>query len=372
MSCFFRLLGQLLKDSEPLAARHCLNQDDILSDPDRLRAMTRGLWNRTAKAELTRVLGAFSPQNTIIHAHQWNKALTVSVFDAVRRGGFQFVLTLHDYFIACPNGAFLVFPKNEICERTPLSASCIACNCDARSFSHKMWRASRHMIQNKIYRLPSFTKHCIYVSAFSQEVLKHHLPQETKWYHVSNPSDFGDVDQVDVADNHSFLFVGRLSAEKGATLFAEAAREAGVQAVFVGDGEEKAAISGVNPDATVTGWLDRDALLRRYREARALVFPSLWYECQPLAILEALSLGLPAIVTDRCAASEAVIDGVNGYRFRRGNVADLVEKIRYLQDDRHAASLSDQAYKIARSSTPGMEEHVRKLIDVYDQVLMRN
>ena len=189
---------------------------------------------------------------------------------------------------------------------------------------------------------------------------------------MSNPSDFDDSGKIDVAKNRAFVFVGRLSAEKGATLFAEAAREAEVQAVFVGDGDEKESILRTNPDATITGWLDRDKVLARYREARALVFPSLWFECQPLAVLEALSLGVPVIVTDRCAASEAVVDGQNGYRFQRGNVADLVNKIGLMKDDRHAAKLSDQAYRLGRAGMHGMDEHVRELIDVYDRMLASN
>ncbi|MFO1154510.1 MAG: glycosyltransferase family 4 protein [Rhodospirillales bacterium] len=365
----FSAVGPVADGMDRLNSIHCLRQLDIASDPERVRAMTRGLWNATAKASLAEVLSNFSPDDTVIHAHQWNKALTTSVFDAVRKGDFEFVLTLHDYFIACPNGGFLIYPRNEICEHKPLTFGCVVCNCDVRHFSHKVWRTARHMIQNKLYGLPSHTKHCIYLSEFSRNVLKPYLPAQTQWHHVPNPSDFGNSSLIDVAKNDTFLFVGRLSAEKGATVFAEAAKQAGVKAVFVGDGEEKEAILRANPDATVTGWLERPAVLARYRESRALVFPSLWYECQPLAVLEALSLGLPVIVTDRCAASEAVVEGVNGYCFARGSVSDLAERIRLLRNDDHVKHLSNEAYRMARSQTPDMKEHVQKLIGVYDHML---
>lgn len=368
----FSAVGPLLPGIERLGAVHCLEQQDIVSDPNRLRAVTRGIWNATAKARLAEVLAPLSPHDTIVHAHQWNKALTTSVFDAVARGGFEYVLTLHDYFIACPNGGFLVHPRSEICERRPLSMGCILTDCDARHFSHKAWRTVRHMVQNKIYGLPARTKHCIYVSEFSKGILEPYLPAETNWYHVSNPSDFDHAEQIDIAANDTFLFVGRLSAEKGATLFAEAAKRAGVRAVFVGDGEEKEAVLRTNPDAMVTGWLDRQAVLAQYHRARALVFPSLWYECQPLAVLEALSLGIPVIATDRCAASDAVVDDVNGYCFPRGSVPGLAEKIELLMDRDRAVRLSNQAFQRARSTTPGMAEHIQTLIGVYERMLSRN
>jgi glycosyltransferase involved in cell wall biosynthesis len=370
---FFSAVGPVcapLRDN--LKHVHCLEQYDILDDPSRLRALSQGLWNGRAKRELGQLLLRFNPSDTVLHAHQWNKALTVSVFDAARQGGFETVATLHDYFIACPNGGFLVFPKNEICERTPLSADCVACNCDARSYAHKLWRVARHTVQNKVYGLPRRTRHCIYVSRFSRDVLKPFLPAETRWYHVSNPSAFDDQGPIDVAANDTFLFVGRLSSEKGVTVFAEAAREAGVRPLFVGDGGEKDAILQANPEAVVTGWLDRAGVQERYRQARALVFPSLWYECQPLVVLEALALGLPIIVSDRCAASEQVIDGENGFCFRRGSVADLAAKIRLLQDDATARRLSQQAYRGARANPFGMDDHIRALIDVYNRMLSGN
>lgn len=364
----FSAVGPVAKGLDRLTVE-CLDQYDIASDPNRLRAMWKGTWNISAKARLAKTLSSLSPNDTVVHAHQWNKALTTSVFDAVARKGFRYVLTLHDYFIACPNGGFLNYPKTEICTKEPLSVGCIFSNCDVRSWTHKAWRVQRHVVQNKLYNLPARTKHCIYVSSFSHSVLRKYLPAETNWYHVSNPSDFDRAGRVDIASNQTFLFVGRLSAEKGPLVFAKAARQAGVRAVFVGDGEARDSILQADPDAIITGWLDREGVLEQYRQARALVFPSLWYECQPLAVLEALSLGVPVIVSDKCAGADAVVDGVNGYRFSRGSVPELVEKLRLLQDDDHAGCLSEQTYHRAHTTSIGMKEHVGKLMDVYDRVL---
>jgi glycosyltransferase involved in cell wall biosynthesis len=366
----FSAVGPVEKElSGNLGGIHCLDQYDILSDTNRLHAITTGIWNYNAGKRLSQLLSSLSPDETVVHAHQWNKALTTSVFMPVKAGGFSFVITLHDYFIACPNGGFLVYPKNEICERVPLSLDCIACNCDVRSYGHKVWRVSRHLVQSKIFGLPRSLKHCIYLSAFSKAILKPYLPADIHWYHVPNPSDFTDVGQVAAAQNHSFLFVGRLSAEKGVTLFAEAARQAGVEAVFVGDGAEKDAILSVNPHAIITGWISHAEVLARFRSARALVFPSLCYEGQPLAVLEALSLGVPIIVTDRCAASEAVIDGHSGLHFQRGNLRDLIDKITLMGDDAVVSCLSAQAYGHARANFYRMDDHVEQLIDVYQRML---
>ena len=61
--------------------------------------------------------------------------------------------------------------------------------------------------------------------------------------------------------------------------------------------------------------------------AKALVFPSLWYEGAPLTILEAMSVGLPSIVSDSCAAIEFIEDNKNGLVFRGGCKEDLKNKL---------------------------------------------
>ena len=60
--------------------------------------------------------------------------------------------------------------------------------------------------------------------------------------------------------------------------------------------------------------------------ARALVFPSVWYEGQPLTVYVFLALGAPVIVSDICAGREAVAHGENGFWFRSSDVESLSEK----------------------------------------------
>ena len=60
------------------------------------------------------------------------------------------------------------------------------------------------------------------------------------------------------------------------------------------------------PQARFLGWRSPQEVRSLLRAARALVFPSVWYEGQPLSVYEALALGTPVIVSDLCAGREAV------------------------------------------------------------------
>jgi len=69
-----------------------------------------------------------------------------------------------------------------------------------------------------------------------------------------------------------------------------------------------------------------------YREATLLVHTSL-QECLSIAVMEALSHGVPVIANDIIGMNEIVNDGVNGYLVRPGDVDALTERMSRLLDD---------------------------------------
>jgi glycosyltransferase involved in cell wall biosynthesis len=93
------------------------------------------------------------------------------------------------------------------------------------------------------------------------------------------------------------------------------------------------------PGAVITGWLPRQAVVARLREARALVLPSVCDETFGRTVLEAAALGIPAIVPDSCAARELVEHMVTGLWFRGSDVDDLQRKMEILMDAKSAAAL---------------------------------
>jgi glycosyltransferase involved in cell wall biosynthesis len=348
----------------PLTVR-CLGEQESLQEPSRFIGAQKGLWNLTAKSALKRFLQDFSPRDTIVHFHQWTKALSPSIFAPVLEQGFRFVVTLHDYFTCCPNGGFLVYPKSEICNRKPLTSACIFCNCDPRNYAHKLWRVTRQTIQNRLLISSARWNNVIYASDFSRRVLAHHLPKTLRWYFVPNPIQVDKMPRVDVKRNQEYAFVGRLSKEKGGVVFAKAAKQANVRAVFIGDGEQREMILAANPDAEITGWITPSDVSARLAQGRGLVFPSIGYEVQGLTVCEAASIGVPSIVGERTAAREHVMNGESGLYTKTASVDDLAAKLSMLQDDTLLDRMSAAAYDGFWQSPPNTEEHVRRLEEAY-------
>lgn len=348
----------------------CLGQAEIVRDPNRRRALTQGAWNRPAAAALEELLRTKDPARTIVHVHLWMKALSPSVYAAAFKLGFPVVITLHDFFIVCPNGGFFVYPTQELCHRVPLSLDCITCSCDRRNYFHKLWRVGRTWLQNHWARVPEKAAYFIGVSDFGLKIMEKLLPPSVPRSVVRNPIECEDLGPAAVAANEIFVFVGRLVPEKGTMLFAAAARKAGVRAVFVGDGELRPQLERDFPEFQITGWQTPAQVTEWLRRARALVFASTWYETLGLVVVEAAANGVPAIVADGCAARDVVADGVRGLHFAHRSEESLAEKIGVLRDDGELAGrLGQAAYEWYQNDPWTVDAHVRELMAVYGKIL---
>ncbi len=347
----------------------CLGQEEIVADPNRGRAFVRGLYNREAVVAVRRVLRDLDPATTIVHVHTWTKALSPFAIRAAISLGFKVIISLHDFFIVCPTGSFFVHSSEELCLRKPLSLGCITCHCDRRSQAQKLWRVTRTALQNRVLKIPEGVARFVGVSKLSVDVMRPYLPDKAPITILRNPVDCQEHGPADVEANAPFIFIGRFSKEKGVLLFAEAAAKLGIPAVFIGDGEVRAEAEKIYPQGQFTGWIPATEVGDWVRRARALVFPPLWYETLGLVVVEAASYGVPAIIADRCAATDFVQDGVSGLWFEHGSVDSLCEKLQAMQKPGLAGELGRRAYEWYWADPWSTERHVQELIEVYRETL---
>lgn len=350
----------------------CLDQLEIVNNPNRSQAMVQGVWNLAAAVRLKRLLAGLDRRETIIHVHGWTKALSSSVVKVAVSLGYRVVLTLHDYFVACPAGTFYNYPQHKICHLRPMSTACISSNCDTRNYGHKLWRVGRQWVQNHIGLIPEGVHDYISYSDLSEELLRPFLPPTARIHRVRNFIDIEKQSPVDVETNHLITFCGRLSMEKGPLLLAECSRDRSIETLFIGDGPLRQQIARIAPQSSCTGWLSGTEATAQLRRSRALVFPSLWYETQGLVVAEAAAMGIPAIVPDTSAAREWVDDGSTGLWFRGGNAQSLAETIAHLKDHPSiAARLGHEAFCRYWQSPASLGAHCKSLQQVYRSVLRK-
>jgi glycosyltransferase involved in cell wall biosynthesis len=276
---------------------------------------------------------------------------------------------MHEYFILCPNGGFYNYQKNHACGLDPLSSACWMTNCDSRNYPRKLWRAARQVVMERVARLPEVFSDYICISKFQLDVIGHRLPSGVRVHEVSNPIDAVNLGPKPRPEAGDFTFIGRISPEKGPFLFAEAARLAGIVPTFVGDGPAAAELKARFPEARMLGWKGADEVGAFMRGARALVFPSLWYEGQPLTVLEAKSLGTPVIVSDGCAGREEIVNGRSGLWFASGEAAALAAALTTMSDDAIVARMSQAAHADYWADPPTLDRHVRANVTIYRDLL---
>ncbi|WP_232726004.1 glycosyltransferase family 4 protein [Polynucleobacter brandtiae] len=348
----------------------CFEGVDLLGDALRFRSAVNGLWNYKHKRNLELILKEYSPVNSVIHIHTWVKSLSSSVIKACIDHGFKVVLTLHDYFLVCPNGGLYNYPKGEHCTVPPMSLSCLSTNCDSRSYAHKLWRYTRQLIQENIAHIPNEVKNYICVSSYSEALVSPYLPEGANVFRIPNPITIKKLPNLPPSLSSSFIYVGRFSPEKGATLFAQAADALKISATFVGLGSEEDRIRTLCPSAKFLGWLDSNGVLGAVKSSRALIFPSICHETQGLTVAESAALGIPAIVSDGCAARELIVDGVTGLLFKSGDLVDLIDKIKMLDENpSFADELGGNAYVKYWGSPSSLEKHVASLLFCYENII---
>lgn len=362
---FFAPVGPVAPElAHPKITTICLDQSDILHSPSKIQAAIQGIWNSQAVQALRDVMDKHDPASTVMHVHSYVKAISPAIGPVLAKGSLKSVFTMHDYFLACPNGGFYDYQKNEICNRRAMGVSCLTTQCDVRKATHKAWRVVRQGIATSFGKLPSGLKHVIYISEFQREILAPYLPEGCHASHVPNPVALPSGPKVDPRQNDIFLFIGRLNPEKGAAVFAKAARAAGAQAVFVGDGQDKDKIEAANPEAQILGWKTPAEVSEIIKTARCVVFPSLWPEPLGLVPLEAIHLGVPVIAGRWTAARETVDHDQTGLLVDHPTPADFAQAILALKDNSHP--VFDRIGSYVPKYTP--QTHEAALLDVYRQV----
>ena len=346
------------------------NQNEALKEKNKLKGIINGIYNFKAKKILKKLLLTLDRKSTIIHIHGWTKALSCSIFDIVFKSKFKTILTLHDYFTACPNGGYFNYKKNEICNFKPLSWKCIKCNCDSRNYGFKLYRVLRQFVQNKIVKLNKNIRNVITISNFSEKILKETLNKNVNIKKIYNPIDIGEKkDIIDITKNSYFLYVGRVSQEKGVDLFCEVITDLKLKGIVVGDGEQLEILKEKYQNIQFEGWKSKEEVREYMNKARCLIFPSRWYETAGLTVLEAQSIGLPSIVSNKCATKEFIQNNVNGFIFN--NKKELEQIIKKINQNEVLSKISKNAYEIYWKNPFDEKRYIKDIYMYYNNVLIK-
>lgn len=145
-----------------------------------------------------------------------------------------------------------------------------------------------------------------------------------------------------ISDNRRMVCIGRLAEQKGQLLILEAlaslaSQGIAVELVLAGDGamrpvvEERVRELGLRDAVRITGWVSNEVIRSELLGSRVLLLPS-FAEGLPVALMEALALGRPAITTYVAGIPELVENRVNGWLIPAGSVTAMAHAIKEALD----------------------------------------
>jgi len=343
-----------------------LGQKDILDDPDRLKAMFSGIYNSEAIGGLRELLSGWRPD--IVHMHGVSKALSWAPVRLCHDIGLPVIYTLHDYGMVCPNLGIYNFRTGKNCDLYCQGCTyrCLLTNCDKRNYGQKLWRWTRFFVNRKFLKLAGRISGYIAVSDFLKKTLEKTLTISAPMKTIYNPVENVRSPYLERGSRSGkgvtrFLYVGRLSPEKGVDMLLEAIMEIKGRLVIAGDGElrelcEKSSREAEEGKIEVMGYLDKKEIARQMALSDVLVLPSRCMEPAPLVIGEASYHRLPAIVAGHGGLKEFVKDGINGFYFKAGEMASLINIMRKAAADPGILEhMGDNALKSIRKKDPDID-----------------
>jgi glycosyltransferase involved in cell wall biosynthesis len=338
--------------------------NDEIVNQSKLSLLTQTMWSKKTYTESLDLLKKIKPD--IIHVHNTFPLVSPSLYWAAQKLNVPLVQTLHNFRLLCPQATFL--RNGRVCD------DCVG-KVPWRGVMHRCYRGS--LVQTAVLS-GMLTIHRS-LSTYKNRVDRYIALNEfckNKYIQGGIPSkkirikpNFVDDMGVGIEQRSGFLYVGRLSPEKGARIFASAfnAKLHGCLAVM-GAGEESVYLTGVEqlnllgPQAPQTV---RDAM----RKSIALVLPSICYENMPMTLVEAYSSGLPVIASRLGPLCDLVTDGHTGLLFNAGDAADLAEKMAwaYKNPDAMAQMGRNARAKYLAEYTEDINYQI--LMNIYDEAI---
>ncbi|MEL6651477.1 MAG: glycosyltransferase family 4 protein, partial [Bacteroidota bacterium] len=311
----------------------------------KLKAMFLSISNATAKARVKAEIVDFGAD--VVHVHNTFYVASPAIYAAAKESGVPLIQTLHNYRLLCPS-AFLyhdgalyldsvhkVYPLKAIAKRVWEGSLLKTWSIVNITAFHKLKGTYRKFVDKYIV-FSEFSK-----GVFADSSL--HLQEEQL---AIKPNFVPDPGEENLPRGEHYLFVGRLSPEKGISVLLEAATTSNFKVKILGDGPLRPMVeeaASQNANIEFLGRKSREEVMHHFRTCRALIFPSVWYEGMPMVIIEALAAGAPIITSDLGNPGSMVLDGVNGLKFEAGNSAQLVEQIESLQATAFLVSEVSQA-----------------------------
>lgn len=334
----------------------------------KFKAAPRLIWNREAKRNFRGLIAEFKPD--IIHCHNIYHQISPSILPEAKKAGIPVVMHLHDYKLVSAD--YLMFHDGKPCQRCAGASiwHCVRHRCYG-SYGASFLVALETWINRDI--LDIYRRNVdryISPSRFVEKMFVQAGYPGEKITQITNfivPAEF--VPESEEKDY--LLYFGRLSREKGIDVLIKALASTNHTLKIAGAGPEEGKLKdmvkalGLESQVEFTGFQDHAQLDRLIREAKAVIFPSIWFENAPLSLLESLARGKICLASNIGGMPEVIEHGDNGLLFKPGDPQSIRGAIASLLTI-HRDWMKKAAHE--RSKEYAIDRIIPKILKIYEEI----
>ncbi len=350
-----------------------LNQNKSISGG--IQVLRRSIYSFEAQEKFSKLLNRFHPD--IVHLQNIHAHITPSVIFEAKKHGLPVVWTVHDFKLICPNSHFLIDKNNEICEacahgsyfhatlkRCKKNSLLASLGITLEAYTHQILQvrkkvdrflAPSRFLQQKLINAGFDSQKTIYLPLFMKQISTNHSEAATS--------------------ERYFLFLGRLEQIKGVFTLIEAAKQIPhIPIKLAGRADEsvtKQLIGQMPANVQYVGMKTGAELDELRNNSFAFVIPSIWYENQPFAILEAFAIGKPVIGSKLGGIVELIGNNERGILTAPGNAQELANALKKAwnePNDVHDKGQEGLKYVISNFSA---STHYERIIKIYSDLVPR-
>lgn len=324
-------------------------------------------YNILAAFRLRKKIRAFTPD--IVHVHNIHYASGPILFRTARRLKIPAVFTLHNYRLLCPsallfykgkrymNSVGKAFPWDAV-RKGVLDGSVPKTFLTAFTYRFHAWLGTWKNV-DAFLPLTAYAKGLLLQGRLS--IPEAHIHVKPNFIEPLSP------ERPAATEEPYFLFIGRLSEEKGVRQLMQAFNRPDAPPLrIIGDGPLRHLLADlVNPGIRHLGYLSREKIGGYIAGSKGVVIPSICLEGFPLALLEGFSLKTPVVLSSEVAASEVIEDGKNGFLIDPQNFSGKIKEIYEDPDLEHTGEAGFETYE-ARFTR---EKVMHRLEEIYRAVL---
>lgn len=329
------------------------------------------IYSFEAEKKIEKIVADTKPE--IAHLHIFQHQLSPSILHGLKKYNVKIVNTVHDLKVICPN--YKMLNKNGNCEECKGGRyyRCFSNSCVKGSKLNSAVSVMEAYV-NKFIKSYSYVDKFICPSKFYRDkFIEFGVPKE-KVIYIPN---FIDLDKFTPNYEHDnyFVYVGRLSEEKGIKTLIEAMKSInGIKLRIVGTGPLENELKEIKDQLNLEnveflGFKIGDELKTIVSNSMFTVVPSEWYENCPMTVIESMAYGKAVLGSDSGGIPELIRNNETGLIFKTGDKNDLIDKIQYLIENPDRVKTMGINGRKAAESEYNKDIHFQRIKKVYDELL---